>query len=142
MPEVLEGVLLDSQFYESEFRKQLRGVVGLEWAMDVRPFELTSALRVVMGDVSAGSATPSMVRSVLKWKAGGEGAKAVWEKLGSSNRRLIENFDQLKEFESADIIEELRLGLRRPRDSSRPQIHQALEDISRQFEVNPVPVQF
>lgn len=139
-PEILEGVLLDNNSYENGFRDQLRGVVGRKWKMDVKPFELSSALRVVMGDVSAGSATPSMVKSVLKWKAGGEGAKDVWEKLGWANRRLIEYFNQLNAFETEDIINELKRGLRRSRESSRPQIHQSLEDISIQFEV-PSPYQ-
>src|SRR6202035_2774342 len=88
MPQVLEGVLLDNEVYETGFRDQLRAVVGEKWKMDVRPFELPSALRIVMGDVSAGSATPSMVRSVLKWKESGDGAKDVWAKLGLSNRQL------------------------------------------------------
>lgn len=136
MPLVVEKVLLDSEVYENGFREKLRGLVETEWEMSVAAFELNPGLRVVMGDVRAGSATPSMVRSVLKWKAGGHGAMDVWGRLGLANRRLIDHFDQLKGFETGDIIDELGKGIRRPRQSTRPQIHQALESISEQFQVN------
>jgi phosphomevalonate kinase len=135
MPQGVEHVLLDSEVYENGFRDKLRGVVEREWEMSVVGFELNPGLRVVMGDVCAGSATPSMVRSVLKWKAGGPGAMSVWEKLGAANRRLIDHFDQLKGFQTGDIVDELGKGIRCPRQSTRPQLYQALESIFLQFEV-------
>jgi phosphomevalonate kinase len=140
MPQVVDKVLLDSEVYENGFREKLRGLVEKEWEMSVTRFELNPGLRVVMGDVSAGSATPSMVRSVLKWKASGQGAMDVWGRLGLANRRLIDHFDQLKRFETEDIVDELGKGIRRPRQSTRPQIYLALESIAKQFQVHSLPL--
>jgi len=72
--------------------------------MDVKPFRLPAGLRVVMGDIAAGSATPAMVKSVLKWKASGSDAEKLWEELGKSNARLIDLFNQIKDSSSEDVV--------------------------------------
>ena len=103
--------------------------------MEIKPFEFPPGLRVVMGDVAAGSATPSMVRSVLKWKANGGGALKVWNTLGMLNKRLIEQFDNLRQFSKEEIIAELRQGMHTGRSTSKPRVYQALNRISEEFEV-------
>jgi phosphomevalonate kinase len=135
VPAILEEVLLDSKEYNYGFRSTLQALVGRKWEMEIKPFEFPSGLRVVMGDVAAGSATPSMVRSVLKWKSNGTGALKVWNALGNSNKRLIEQFNYLRQFSSEDIIAELRQGMRTGRSTSSPRVYGALNKISEEFEV-------
>jgi phosphomevalonate kinase len=103
--------------------------------MEIKPFEFPPGLRVVMGDVAAGSATPSMVRSVLKWKANGASALKVWNTLGTSNKRLIEQFDDLRQFSKEEIIAELRQGMYTGRSTSNPRVYQALNKIYEEFQV-------
>ena len=105
--------------------------------MEIKPFQFPPGLRIVMGDVAAGSATPSMVRSVLKWKANGAGASKVWNALGMSNKRLIEQFDDLRQFSKEEIIAELRQGMHTHRSTSNPQVYQALNKIIQEFQVQP-----
>jgi phosphomevalonate kinase len=106
-PEVLEHVLLDSDVYDSSFSQKLISVVGDVWEMEATEFYLPPGLRVVMGDVAAGSATPSMVRSVLKWKASVAGAEKVWGDLGACNSRLIQLFNKLRQFSPTDLVAEI-----------------------------------
>jgi len=114
VPEVLEQLWSDpnwtnhSERYDGACRRLLRETVDKAWDMDVTPFRLPAGLRVVMGDVAAGSATPGMVKSVLKWKASGSDAMKVWEDLGESNRTLIELFNQIKDSDASDIIDAIR----------------------------------
>jgi len=130
-PNGLEDVLLDTNIYNAGFRGKLRDVVNGKWEMEVTPFKLPKGLRVVMGDVAAGSATPSMVRSVLKWKASHAGAAKVWADLGDSNRRLIELFNELQAFSSEEIVSAIRR-----RDETDPQpVNQVLVKLAEEFEV-------
>lgn len=133
-PAVLEDVLLDSNEYNYSFRSSLQVVVARTWEMEVTEFRLPEGLRIVMGDVSAGSATPSMVRSVLNWKAKSPGAEKVWNSLGTSNKRLIEQFDNLRQFSKEEIVAELRQGMHNPRSTSNPRVYHALNQISEEFE--------
>ena len=135
VPEILEEVLLDSKEYTYGFRYRLQVLVGRDWEMEIKPFEFPPGLRVVMGDVVAGSATPSMVRSVLKWKANGAGAAKVWNTLGALNKQLIEQFDDLRQFSQEEIVAELRQGMHTARTTSNPRVYQALNRISEEFEV-------
>jgi phosphomevalonate kinase len=134
-PSVLQHVLLDSQNYDFAFRCKLQNVVEQEWEMEITPFKLPEGLRIVMGDVAAGSATPSMVRSVLNWKAKSEGAEKVWNALGLSNKRLIEQFNNLNQFTREEIIAELREGMHTSRSTSNPRLFQALNQITEEFHV-------
>jgi phosphomevalonate kinase len=134
-PQILEHVLLDSSEYDWPFRIRLQSLVGMMWAMEVTQFRLQPGLRVVMGDVAAGSATPSMVRSVLKWKASGSDAEKVWNRLGTSNKQLIEQLNNLKQFSSAEIVAELREGIHNTRTTSNPPVYQALTAIAEEFDV-------
>jgi hypothetical protein len=105
--------------------------------MEATKFELPKGLRIVMGDVTAGSATPSMVRSVLKWKDSGGDAGKIWEGLGGSNRRLIGYFNELKQFAPEAIIHELHQGVKlgSERASPNPELYQALLILVKEFEV-------
>jgi phosphomevalonate kinase len=134
-PEILEHVLVDSDVYDSGFIEELNRVVGTTWDMEATPFRLPVGLRVVMGDVAAGSATPSMVRSVLKWKASVSGAEKVWKNLGASNKRLIELFGALEQFPSDLLVAELREGINNVRSTSRPSLYEALDELMTEFAV-------
>jgi phosphomevalonate kinase len=137
-PAILESVLLDSKAtkeYKFQQRHRLAQTVGMVWQMEVEEFRLPPGLRVVMGDVAAGSSTPSMVRSVLKWKAIGAGAQSVWDALGVANRTLIDRFNDLRQFTVEEIIAELREGMHIVRHTSRPRVYQALCKVTEEFAV-------
>jgi phosphomevalonate kinase len=134
-PEVLEHVLLDSDVYDSAFCDKLIDVVGDTWEMEAKEFHLPPGLRVVMGDVAAGSATPSMVRSVLKWKASVAGAEKVWGDLGGCNNRLIDLFNKLKRFSAADLVAELREGIHETGSTSASSVFETLDELRTEFKV-------
>jgi phosphomevalonate kinase len=134
-PEVLEHVLLDSEVYDGSFCERLVGIVGDTWDMEAKGFHLPPGLRVVMGDVSAGSATPSMVRSVLKWKASVPGAEKVWGDLGACNNRLIDLFNKLKQFSPADLVAELREGFNNTASRPSASVYEILDEIRTEFKV-------
>jgi len=137
-PAILESVLLDSKDakeFNVQQRYRLAQTVGMVWQMEINEFQLPPGLRIVMGDVAAGSSTPSMVRSVLKWKAIGHGAQAVWNALGAANKTLIDRLNDLREFTVEEIIAELREGMHVVRHTSRPRVYQALCKVTEEFEV-------
>jgi phosphomevalonate kinase len=137
-PKILESVLLDSKAakeFNVQQRYRLAQTVGMVWQMDVNEFQLPPGLRVVMGDVAAGSSTPSMVRSVLKWKSTGSGAQDVWNALGAANRTIIDRLNDLRQFTVDEIIDELREGMHIVRHTSRPRVYQALCKVTEEFEV-------
>jgi phosphomevalonate kinase len=134
-PKILENVLLDSDRYDAPFRTKLRDIVCQTWEMDISEFRLPTGLRVVMGDVAAGSATPGMVRSVLKWKTSSPGAEDTWKKLGEDNKRLIELFNNLKQFTSEEIKDEVCLGMYNNRTLSGKPVHKVLTEVTEGFEV-------
>jgi phosphomevalonate kinase len=138
-PQVLEGVLLDSKEYDWKFRSKLKELVGRLWEMEVTEFQLPPGLRVVMGDVAAGSATPSMVRSVLNWKKSAASAEKVWNALGASNKQLIDQFNNLKKFSSKEIVAELRAGMHGSEPTKNPSVHQALSELIKEFDVSILP---
>ncbi|GAO49702.1 phosphomevalonate kinase [Saitoella complicata NRRL Y-17804] len=95
----------------SDFYTQLNKVVEAEWEMKAESFEMPRGLRVIMGDVDAGSATPGMVKNVLKWKSEGrEAAQKVWSELGEKNMEIVALLRSLKKAseESPDYDEEIR----------------------------------
>ena len=137
-PAILESVLPDSTAtneYHYQHRQRLAERVGMAWQMEVKEFRLPPGLRVVMGDVAAGSSTPSMVRSVLKWKAIGPGGQSVWDALGAANRTLIDRLNDLREFHPGEIVAELREGMHNVRHTSRPRIYRALCKVTEEFAV-------
>ncbi|OQR87355.1 hypothetical protein ACHHYP_09100 [Achlya hypogyna] len=66
------------------------------WDNVVKPFGLPPSMRMIMGDVNAGSATVSMVRQVLAWKSADPvGSTALWEKLNAKNMAIVAQFEAL-----------------------------------------------
>jgi phosphomevalonate kinase len=139
LPEVLEKVWLhphwttNTERYDLSCRNILRDTVNEAWSMEFTPFQLPKGLRIVMGDVAAGSATPGMVKSVLKWKASGPGAMELWTHLGSLNRILIQLFNELKDFPNSIIIEGAKR--RSPPSDASIKVQETLSGISEVFSV-------
>ncbi|DBA01309.1 TPA: hypothetical protein N0F65_001814 [Lagenidium giganteum] len=75
------------------------------WACDVRvqPFRLPTGLRLLMGDISAGSATVSLVRQVLNWQQEQpEESKRLMDALHGFNQRVAAGLDALDHALQAD----------------------------------------
>ncbi|CAM9218971.1 unnamed protein product [Chrysoparadoxa australica] len=69
----------------------LCSVVDLpDWGAVVEPVALPEQMMLLMGDVCGGSATPSMVREVLRWRDGDSSGEAmkVWAELGATNSKI------------------------------------------------------
>jgi phosphomevalonate kinase len=133
-PTTLQDVLLDSEYYAAEFRRALRDVIDRAWDMEVIEFRLPRGLRVVMGDVAAGSATPGMVRSVLKWKASGDGEN-TWDALGKENAKLIQSFNKMRQFSPEEINGEICLGMYNTQRHSDSMVFKTLGEVTAGFEV-------
>ena len=131
-PEIIQEILLDAEEYDEGFQIKLSQLVEKKWDMEVIPFQLPTGLRVVMGDVTAGSETPSMVRSVLKWKGTNPQAEQVWNSLGAANKALIEAFNDLKNFKPDDIISSLR---QQDQENSSNSIRKAIKVLEDEFDV-------
>ena len=69
----------------------------------VTPFSLPPHMSLLLGDVDAGSNTPSMVGKVLAWKkASPVESERVWNELSQSNEELAKVFGSLKEEYKSD----------------------------------------
>lgn len=92
-----------------------------------RPFKLPPGLRLFMGDVSAGSATVSMVRQVLSWqKAEPEQAQRVVSALDQSNARVESGFEALLaliEAKDAAAVEAARKAMSQ---TTSDQVHKSM----------------
>jgi len=133
--DVMEGGILEGTNMDPETRLKLKSVVNRAWDMETTKFSMPEGLRVIMGDVSGGSATPSMVRSVMAWKARNPDAKNVWEDLGSSNKRFISLLDGLRKFDAKDIVTELKKGMHTGRSTSNLELYTALHSVIEEFKV-------
>lgn len=79
------------------FTRRLTAVIGAPWDLEVVTQRVPPGLRLVMGDVHAGSATPGMVRRILAWRAAEPlPAKTLWEQLHARNTRLAALFDEVR----------------------------------------------
>lgn len=68
----------------------------------VKPVRLPSSFHLMMGDVSSGSATVSMVRQVLKWqREQPEDAKRVMDEIHGHNLEVERGFAEICELEAA-----------------------------------------
>jgi len=134
-PELLQPVLLDSIVYTAEFRERLRSVVDSDWEMQITPFTLPSGLRVVMGDVTGGTATPSMVRSVLNWKKHHADASKVWKSLGAANREFISRFADIPVNDQHGVVTQLIQGLHQTNSESDTSLGQTVKDVAACFDV-------
>ncbi|ETL31198.1 phosphomevalonate kinase [Phytophthora nicotianae] len=69
----------------------------------VKPVRLPSSFHLLMGDVSSGSATVSMVRQVLKWQKQQPGeAKRVMDEIHHHNLEVEQGFAEICELEEND----------------------------------------
>ncbi|KAG6610199.1 phosphomevalonate kinase [Phytophthora cinnamomi] len=68
----------------------------------VKPVRLPSSFHLILGDVSSGSATVSMVRQVLKWrKEQPEHAKRVMDEIHHHNMEVEQGFAEICELEAS-----------------------------------------
>ncbi|CAM9769070.1 unnamed protein product, partial [Phaeothamnion confervicola] len=88
-PDLIRSVL-DLPINSPQLPGALRRAVDAEWDSVRAPLALPPSFRLLMGDVAGGSATPGMVRAVLKWKADpatAGAAAALWRSLDDANGR-------------------------------------------------------
>ncbi|KAL3673653.1 hypothetical protein V7S43_001352 [Phytophthora oleae] len=72
----------------------------------VKPVRLPSSFRLMMGDVSSGSATVSMVRQVMKWqKEQPEQAKRVMDSIHRHNLEVERGFAEICELEASAPVD-------------------------------------
>lgn len=135
-PTTLETFLIDADVYTSQFRKRLASLVETKWAMEITPFTLPSGLRVVMGDVTGGSETPSMVRSVLKWKHKNAETSKIWNSLGVANRNLIDRFADIPVANKRDVVDGVLTRHHQDNLSSKSSLIKTLNDVAECFEVS------
>lgn len=73
------------------------------WDNAVVPFQLPPHFELILGDVDAGSHTPTLVGKVLNWrKEKPEEANALWDELGSANSSVEQNLRILGELASSN----------------------------------------
>jgi phosphomevalonate kinase len=94
--------LLDAKLAEAE-RSGDAGVALdhalKQWDSVHAQFRLPVGLQLVLGDVSAGSSTPTMVSKVLAWLARDAGAAQLWRELSERNNAVVACFDELRALE-------------------------------------------
>lgn len=67
--ETIEGLLPLGSATQSPPIDALAAVVAATWDCHVSPFTLPRGCLLVLGDIDAGSNTPSLVRLVMDWKS-------------------------------------------------------------------------
>ncbi|GAB9466931.1 hypothetical protein Gpo141_00004293 [Globisporangium polare] len=93
---VLDAFTTPEALKPAALRRCLQDRSAWDVARRVKPFKLPLSLCLFMGDVSAGSATVSMVRQVLSWqKAQPEEAKRVISSLNEHNSHVEAGFAEL-----------------------------------------------
>lgn len=86
----------EADLHPNEFALRLVKTVKSTWDYSIKPTRIPPGLRVVMGDVDCGSATPGMVRHVLAWrKENPQEAKLLWDKIEALNLELIKILEEL-----------------------------------------------
>ena len=64
------------------------GRCGATWDHVVEPFQLPPGIEVLMGDVSGGANTPSMVKQVIAWRKADPAAPALWREYAEVSKAL------------------------------------------------------
>lgn len=73
------------------------------WDNAVVPFQLPPQLELILGDVDAGSHTPTLVGKVLSWrKEKAEEANTLWDELGNANASVEQDLRTLAEIATAN----------------------------------------
>lgn len=79
-----------------DFAEKLRQVVDSKWDYTMERVAAPRGLRLIMADVDCGSATPGMVKSVLKWRSENpEEAKRMWDELEKVNQEIIVKLEDI-----------------------------------------------
>ncbi|GAX25445.1 phosphomevalonate kinase [Fistulifera solaris] len=90
----------------------LKNVVESIWPGGViKPLTMCGFLQVIMADVSGGSESPSMARSVLAWKQKQQkGRISHWDDLAEANQEIVRVWQQLMELPSLSKDEVTQLA--------------------------------
>lgn len=73
------------------------------WDYSADPVALPPGVELLMGDVSTGSETPSMVRKILQWKSDHpEGGKGLWHSINEQNGRVVASIQELHKLAEKD----------------------------------------
>jgi phosphomevalonate kinase len=73
---------------------------GTGWDFECIPVSLPDSLDIVLGDVSGGSGTPSMVRKIQQWKReGGYEALALWGKIVDATKAACRQIEEVRTLE-------------------------------------------
>ena len=93
------------------------------WDHVVEPFQLPPGIEVLMGDVSAGANTPSMVKKIIQWRKTSEAAGALWREYAIASDALQAGLRRLRELhgklrKNASKVDKLRSPSPTP-DSAR-----------------------
>lgn len=100
-PEIILNELLstlEAPSGASSIQPSLKNVVESTWPGGVAmPIKMGGFLQVFMADVSGGSESPSMARSVLAWKRKQEGKGRIihWQDLIDTNQQIVDVWQQL-----------------------------------------------
>ncbi|KAJ7462321.1 ribosomal protein S5 domain 2-type protein [Mycena galericulata] len=101
-PIVLQKLMSDDA-YRSQPLLPVISPSNEAWNYHIANFQLPPYTRMMLGDVDAGSDTPSLVGKVLKWrKEDSLTANTLWSSLGLLNHSLAETFLKLKDQHSED----------------------------------------
>jgi phosphomevalonate kinase len=79
----------------------------------VKPFSLPKGLEILVGDVSGGSSTVSMVRKVLEWKKNEpDESTYLINNLNICNQKVAHEFESLRQVLKDDTMKDIlhRLG--------------------------------
>lgn len=68
---------------------------GAVWDHSVVPIQMPPGIEVIMGDVSAGANTPSMVKQVLRWRQTDAAASTLWDEYAKTSDELQRGLAQL-----------------------------------------------
>ncbi|KAG5183660.1 Phosphomevalonate kinase [Tribonema minus] len=97
-PTVLADVLSATDGEEGVGDRLRFAVVATQWDLKREPIHLPQGFCLLMGDVQGGSSTPSMVKSVLKWRAAEstkDSSADLWGKLAQVNNSIRELLQEL-----------------------------------------------
>ncbi|KAK9453244.1 ribosomal protein S5 domain 2-type protein [Dipodascopsis uninucleata] len=89
----------------AEYLRGLKKTVEQDWKIDASPCYLPRRLCLLMGDISGGSETPTLVRLVLSWRKSDPSAEYVWRALGQSNESLINSIIELSHIADSNVDE-------------------------------------
>ncbi|KAL1926439.1 hypothetical protein VTP01DRAFT_5768 [Rhizomucor pusillus] len=101
-PQVLSPIMSDKVNAE-QLAQALEPSDNSSWDNAVVPFQLPPQLELILGDVDAGSHTPTLVGKVLSWrKEKAEEANTLWDELGNANASVEQDLRTLAEIATAN----------------------------------------